>query len=187
MTQQEVQHIIERVKKGETNAFALIVDEYKDMIYSLCLKMTRSEEDAEEIAQDSFIKAYSGLSKFKGKAKFSTWLYQIAYFTTINVLRKKKIEIVSDTELDIPNGDESILHDIHQKDLKKHISKALDYLTVEERTIITLYHLEEESIQDIAEITKLSISNVKVKLLRTRKKLYGILEMLLQKELHILL
>lgn len=187
MEQQEVLHIIKRVKNGDKNAFALLVDEYKDMVYSICFKLTRSAEDTEEISQDAFVKAYSSLSKFKGKAKFSTWLYQIAYFTTINFLRKNKIETTTDFEGEISAGAPSVLTEIHAADRKAYINKAMNYLTVEERALITLFHLEEKTIQEIATITALSVSNVKVKLMRTRKKLYGILTVLLKKELHYLL
>ena len=186
MEQQEVLHIIKRIKKGDKDAFALLIDAHKNMVYSLCLKMTRSAEDAEEIAQDSFIKAYQGIHTFKQKAKFSTWLYQITYFTAINFLRKNTISTTTDYPEDLIESDETIISSIQQSEREHYINKALSFLEPTERAIITLFYLEEHSIKEISEITTLTESNVKVKIHRTRKKIYSILNKLLKNELNTL-
>ena len=84
------QHYIDKVLQGETNCFAVLVDRYKDMIFTLALKMIKNREEAEEVAQDTFIKAYNSLSKFKGDSKFSTWIYKVAYNTCLDRLKKNK-------------------------------------------------------------------------------------------------
>lgn len=173
---------------GQSNDFSILVNEYKNMVYSLCLKMTNSTEDAEEIAQDAFIKAYKGLNSFKGNSKFSTWLYQITYFTAASYLRKHKIKTVSEYPIDEINHNESnsSIDQLQQKERQEFIDQAMLHLNHEERAVITLFYLDEFSIKEIAAITKLKESNVKVKIHRTKKKLYGILNLLLKNELNSL-
>jgi RNA polymerase sigma-70 factor (ECF subfamily) len=186
VTNKEVLHIISQVKAGDHNAFALLVDEFKDLVFSLCMKMTNSNETAEEIAQDSFVKAYQGLAKFKGKAKFSTWLYQITYYTCINFLRKNKLSTTEYLPEKIEDENAGIIDQIQQDERQQHITKALNYLEPAERALITFYYLEERPIKEIAIITKMTAANVKVKLHRTRKKLYGVMQLLLKNEVNSL-
>ena len=84
------QHYINLVCKGDANAFAALVDRYKDMVYTLSLRMTGSREEAEELSQDTFIKVYRSLAKFRGESRFSTWLYKVAYNTCLDHLKKIK-------------------------------------------------------------------------------------------------
>jgi len=96
-------YLIERVKAGDKEAYTGLVNSYKDMIYTVCLRMLRSEADAEEAAQDVFVKVYRSLGSFQAKAKFSTWLYRIAYNNCISVIRKKvkMIDLVDE----VPEGE----------------------------------------------------------------------------------
>ncbi len=82
---------IDKVLAGDTNAFAYLINKYKNMTYTIAIKIVKSHEDAEEVAQDSFLKAYEKLNTFKGNAKFSTWLYTIVYRNAITKIRKKKV------------------------------------------------------------------------------------------------
>ncbi|MBD3636963.1 MAG: RNA polymerase sigma factor [Crocinitomicaceae bacterium] len=187
MKEGEVHTIIAEVISGNTHEFARLVDEYKQMVYSLCMKMAQNSEDAEEIAQDSFVKAFKGLHKFEKKSKFSTWLYQITYFTAVNHLRKRKPEI-DDQYLKIEQFEDTSLPDeLSKSDQKKLISEALQHLKPKERAVINLFYLEELEIKEVSQITKLSESNVKVSLLRARKKLYGIIQIILKNELNSIL
>lgn len=186
MDHKETTTWIDRAKKGDHKAFTFLVDSYKDMVYMLSLKMSKSTEDAEEIAQDAFIKAFRGINRFKGKSKFSTWLYQITYFTAINHLRKRKFETFELSAEDHAVKPETIFSALQHADRKKCIDEALNYLTPEERALITLYYLEENTIEEIAGITLLSVANVKVKIHRTRKKLYAIMHGLFKNELNSL-
>ena len=81
---------INQVLDGNRDAFAFLVDKYKSMVFSLALRITRDREEAEEISQDTFIKAFQSLNSFQGKAKFSSWLYRIVYNTGISHLRKQE-------------------------------------------------------------------------------------------------
>ena len=82
-------YFINRVKQGEAEAFSWLVDTYKDMVFTICLRMLTVEADAEEAAQDVFVKAYRSIQGFQEKSKFSTWLYRITYNQCISVIRKK--------------------------------------------------------------------------------------------------
>ena len=86
------QHYINQIIQGNTNVFGVLVDRYKEMIFTLALKMIKNREEAEEISQDTFIKIYNSLNKFKGDSKFSTWIYKIAYNTCLDRLKKNKKE-----------------------------------------------------------------------------------------------
>ncbi|WP_369409860.1 RNA polymerase sigma factor [Wocania arenilitoris] len=84
------QYYINLVIDGDTNAFSLLVDRYKDLIFTLSLRMMKNREEAEEVSQDTFIKIYKSLHKFKGDSKFSTWIYKVAYNTCLDRLKKIK-------------------------------------------------------------------------------------------------
>src|SRR5437868_14430313 len=94
-TGQNDNEVITQVLKGDHQAYAVLVNRYQNYVFTLTLRMIRSREDAEEVAQDVFIKAYKYLADFKGASKFSTWLYTIVNNTCITFLRKKKLEIQS--------------------------------------------------------------------------------------------
>ena len=183
MENDEVLDIIKRIRSGETDAFRVLVRQYKNMVYGLALKMCHSVEDAEDVTQDTFIKAYKSIAQFKGKSKFSTWLYQIGYFTAINQLRKQKYAVAEHDEAVADEPDEGVLNKLKTDDQRNLISRSLAYLKPDERAVITLFYLEEHSNDEIAEITKMSLSNVKVKIHRARKKLYGIMNDLMKNEL----
>ena len=146
--------------------------------FSLIVRMVNSEEDAEELTQDTFMKAFEHLSSFNGKSSFSTWIYRIAYNTALSFLRKKNVEQtviddnqwnqISDTQIDDALNNES------EEQIEK-LQQALTKLTAEERALVTLFYEEEHSIQELAQILNLNEGNIKVKLHRIRKKLFVLL------------
>lgn len=95
----EEQHKIERILAGKTEEFAYFLDTYGQQVFTLIVRMTGSESDAEELTQDTFLKAFQHLSSFNGKSQFSTWIYRIAYNTALTALRKKNIELTADEKL----------------------------------------------------------------------------------------
>lgn len=187
MEQEEIRHIIQLIQSGETNAFKQIIDTYQDFVFALCFKITGSREDAEEAASDTFVKAYKSLKTFKGNSKFSTWLYKIAYYTAINATRKKRIKTTVDYQYEPADERTSGFNDLQEKERSEYLNLALNQLKPNERALITLFYLDEQSMEEIATITGLSISNTKVKLHRTRKKLNGILNHILKNEVHSLM
>ncbi|MDB2384984.1 sigma-70 family RNA polymerase sigma factor [Polaribacter sp.] len=180
MTNKNDQLYITKVINGDANAFAYLVDGYKNMVYSLAYKMTKSKEEAEEVSQDTFVKAYKNLKNFKGDSKFSTWLYKIAYYTSLDNIKKNKknnsnIEINEVTYNQIASV-ETILEGIETKERAKIIDNCLLKLPQEERTLIWMFYYDELTLKEILAVTKYSEGNLKVKLHRARKRLLTIVK-----------
>lgn len=176
MVQNEETRYIERILNGETECFSIFVDRYGRPLYSLIVQMVGCPEDAEELVQDAFLKAFRHLDSYKGGCRFSTWLFRIGYNTAISAMRKKKQEFSFIEENAINNvPDERVEQVLCPTDDEERIARlvrAVDRLSVEEKALITLFYFEEKSMEEIGEIVKLSPGNVKVKLHRTRKKIY---------------
>lgn len=172
-------YYIQRVKAGETACFACLIDRYSHQVYTLVRKIVNSHEDAQELTQDVFLKAFKSLPSFKGNSSFSTWIYRIAYNTAISETRKKKYEYLAIEEAQINNVTEDDLSDFtgdrSGSEQIDRLGKALEMLPSEERAIILLFYMQEKSIEEIAEISGQSLSNVKTKLYRIRKKLFILL------------
>lgn len=177
---------IEKVRKKETAAYSFLVDKHKDMVFSIALRILRSREDAEELAQDVFVKAYQSLDTFKGDSKFSTWLYRIVYNAAISKTRKKRIETVDlDYNLIDNYSTDEIKEDINRLEYEeqKHIvHKVLESLNPEDSMMVSLFYFNENSTEEIGEIMGLTQSNVKVKLHRLRKKLLHEVNEILHKQ-----
>lgn len=188
MEQRDDTWYIERVLKGDTQYFSYFVDKYKDVVFSIALKVLRNREDAEEMAQESFVKAFKSLHTFKGEAKFSTWLYRITYNNCISEVRKKKLKFVSTDEVQISDEPEEMdLDGIPAENRAKYVKAALEKLPEDEYILILLYYFEDKSVDEISEITGLTASNAKVKLFRARKKLYTILNEMLKEDIYTIL
>jgi RNA polymerase sigma factor (sigma-70 family) len=181
-------YYIGKVVSGQTNYFSFLVEKYQDIVFSIALKVLKNREDAEEMAQESFIKAYKSLHTFQGKAKFSTWLYRITYNTCISEVRKKRNYFVSTDDVQIQDeAEEMNLDGIPEENREKYVKAAMGKLPEDEYTLVLLYYFEDQSIEEISKITGLSASNAKVKLHRARKKLYTILNDMLKDEIHTIL
>lgn len=181
------QHYIDLVINGDTNAFSVLVDRYKDMVFTLSLKMLQNREEAEEAAQDTFIKVFKSLARFKGEAKFSTWLYKITYNNCLDRLKKQKgnraiVEINEFTEREIKSM-MNVLDAIEDTERKQMIKNCLDTLPAEERFLLSLYYFDEHSLKEISTIMGINENNVKIKLFRSRKKLAGIFKTNLEPEI----
>ena len=183
MTQTEDQIYIDKIKKGDPASYAFLVGKYQNMAYTISLKIVRNSEDAEDAAQESFIKAYQQIHKFEGKSKFSTWLYTIVYRTSITKLQERRIPTfsISDEINDSYSEDFSPpqIVTMQAAEQQKHIKEAIDKLPITEALLITLFYLNENTVREIEEITGLSESNIKVKLFRARKILEEKLRFLL--------
>jgi len=182
---------IDKVLQGDANAFAYLINKYKDMVYTISIKIVKSHEDAEEVAQDSFLKAYEKLDSFKGNSKFSTWLYTIVYRNSITKIRKKKVATSDIDDYVIDNYSEGSefpqLEAIKNGEQQKYVREAIDRLPEKDALLITLFYMNESSIEEIEQITNLTQSNIKVKLFRARKKLNAELSFLLKEEVNTIL
>ena len=180
MTNKNDQLYIKKVLQGDANAFAFLVDEYKDLVFSLAFKMTKNREQAEEVSQDTFIKAYKKLDHFKGDSKFSTWLYRIAYHTSLDAIKKNKKEGYIFEINEINNHQiqdvETILQGIARKERAAMMNDCLMQLPTEERSVLWMFYYDELSLKEIIKVTNWSEANLKVRLHRARKKLLTIVE-----------
>jgi len=168
--------LIPLVLKGDQQAYKVLVDRYQSYIFTLVLRLMPSREDAEEVAQDVFVKAYRSLADFKGGSKFSTWLYTIAHNTGITYLRKKKQKILSIddksafTQLENQESDFKS-NKVEDKSRKAMVNRAIEMLSPEDAQIITLFYKGDQSLDEIAAIMGLETNTVKVRLFRARQKL----------------
>jgi len=168
--------LIEKTLEGDVHSFESIVKNYHLMVYTLAYRVLKNREEAEELAQDVFLKVYQSLAKFNRKSKLSTWIYRITYNTSINKYKSQKrkidaIELDNSIEFNISNSSDT-LHDISFKEKREVINNSILKLPETEKIIVTLYYFEELPIKEIAEIVGITPQNVKIKLHRSRKKLY---------------
>ncbi|HPG10896.1 MAG TPA: RNA polymerase sigma factor [Chitinophagaceae bacterium] len=168
--------IISNVLKGNQAAYAELVEKYSSYVFSLCIKVVRSREDAEEIAQDVFVKAYKYLADFKGNSKFSTWLYTIANNTAISFLRKRKLNVASlDNEKVFETADMNAGHNqvimAEQKSKANMVTKAINMLNPDDAAIINLFYKGEQTLEEIAMILGIETNTAKVRLHRARTRL----------------
>lgn len=168
--------IISQVLNGNQQAYAGLVNRYQNYVFTLASRMIKNREDAEEVAQDSFIKAYKYLADFRGASKFSTWLYTIVNTTAITFLRKKKLDIHS---LDNENvfemadsKDSGMRADIvEQKSRQAMVTNAIAMLGPDDAEIITLFYKAEQTLDEIAVILGVETNAAKVRLYRARTRL----------------
>ncbi len=170
---------------GESRAYEALVTRYQHYVFTIAFNILKSREEAEEAAQDAFLKAFKMLRTYQGKARFSTWLYTIAYRAAIDLGRKKKrrYEAIDGDESHLQIEDTvsvSPIESVNKKDLQYHLDKAITKLKPQDATIVTLFYLHERTVKEISAITGLTITNVKTKLFRIRENL----KVILQKELH---
>jgi RNA polymerase sigma-70 factor (ECF subfamily) len=176
MQLQDDNYYIGLVLRGDPRAYSVLVDRHKQLIYSFALRMLRVPEDAEEVAQDAFVKAYQSLPSFRRESRFSTWLCRIVYNESVSRLRKKKLPVHSFEEPGFAKFDlaatEQSLQEITEQEQQVLIDRALGVLPEDERSIISLFYLHEQPVKEIAVIMGLSESNVKIKLFRARKRMW---------------
>lgn len=178
--------LIEQTLDGEWRTFAILVRKYESKIYNYTLYMLKNREDAEETAQDVFIKAYKSLHTFRGEALFSTWLLRIAHFECLSKFRRKIPEKLSVDQLTLLESEtESPIKKMDMQDRRDILTNALSKLKHDERSVITLFYYHELSIQETVDASGLTESNVKILLHRGRKKLLKILRGMGVKELTI--
>ena len=168
--------LIAKVKLGNTEAFRSIVDYYRNAVYGLSLRLVSNQMEAEELAQDTFLKVFKSISNYRGESKFSTWLYRITYNTCISHLRKNSPDLVEIQEYHGSSNFNSGYDNLIKEDNINAIKIILAQLKPDDRAIIQLFYLEENSIKEISEITGFTNANVKVKLHRSKQKLKTMME-----------
>lgn len=180
--------IIERILSGDKSGYRDLANRHKDYAFTVAYKITGTREDAEEIAQDAFIRAFQALTSFNQEAKFTTWFYRIVFNTALMVKRKNRIQ-TEDIETSFSAQFASIDtdNDLKINEQRAYIQQALNHLLPDDATIITLFYLREQSLEEIAQIVGSSAETIKVKLCRARKRLAEEMKRILGNEVKTLI
>jgi len=174
--------IIQQVLRGQQQAFSVLVERYRHFVFTIALRYVSNREEAEELAQDTFVKAYRFLADFKSSSKFSTWLYAIAHNTCLSFLRKRQGVIIMAEEEQInlmaerSGMVEGASKQSEERSQNALLAKAIQKLPAQDAELVTLYYMAEQSIEEIGLITGMDSNNVKVKLFRARQRLKTIIE-----------
>jgi len=162
--------LIDRILAGEQRVYAQLVERYKNYAFAIALRIVTSRSDAEEAAQDAFIKAYHNLARFNREARFSTWLYRIVFNTAVSYRRKQKnvFQSIENTIVEYDQDSEKIME---KKDKSRFLQMGLEKLNEADRVAITLFYLKEMSLEEIGNITGMMPNTVKVRIHRARLRL----------------
>lgn len=181
MTREEELRTVESVLGGDVNAFETLVLSYEKNVYNLALRMVKNSEDASDMAQEAFIRAYNSLASFRGESKFSVWLYRIVSNVCLDFLRSRSrhptvsLSVENDegeeTELDIPDESQSPEALLERRLTRDSVCRGLDALSEEYRQILLLREIQGLSYDEIAETLSMELGTVKSRIFRARKKL----------------
>jgi RNA polymerase sigma factor (sigma-70 family) len=179
--------LIQETLGGNQAAYTELVKRHQRFVFTLALRFAKSREDAEEIAQDCFIKAYRSLASFQGQSKFSTWLYSIVYTTSMTFLRKKRLDTdsIDDENTYIQVESQTSAFDVNNAENKSrsfYLNQAIEQLLPNDAAIITLFYKGEQSLEEIGRTMGMEANTVKVKLFRARRRLKEKLERNLKQE-----
>jgi RNA polymerase sigma factor (sigma-70 family) len=181
ITTQEEYSLIDRIVGGEEVLYTTLVDRYKSYAYTIALKVLANRPEAEEAAQDGFIKAFHALKNFNRQAKFSTWLYRIVFNTAISYKRKQRPQMqeIENSIIEHPDRADS---DLERDDKRVFVARAMENLSDADRVAVQLYYIKEYSLEETAEILNQNINTLKVRVHRARQRLADELKKILQQE-----
>ncbi|GAB2701190.1 RNA polymerase sigma factor [Mucilaginibacter koreensis] len=184
--------LIQQVLDGDQAAYALLVKRHQRFVFTLAMRFVKTREDAEEVAQDTFVKAYRALSSFQQQSKFSTWLYSVVYTTAMTFLRKKKLDTTSidneDTYIQLENSNSSLENNqAERRSQSYYVNQAIGQLLPDDAAIITLFYNSEQTLEEIGAALGMEPNTIKVKLFRARQRLKDKLQLLLKHEVNELL
>lgn len=173
--------LIDRIIAGEQQLYADLVNRHKSYAFTIALKILNNRPEAEEAAQDAFVKAFHHLRNFKKDAKFSTWLYRIVFNTAVSAKRKQKgtFQSIENSIVEYSQEAEGILE---RNDKRKYLGLAMQKLNEADKLAITLFYLQEFSLDEIADITGMQSNTVKVRIHRARQRLADELTRILKNE-----
>jgi RNA polymerase sigma factor (sigma-70 family) len=185
--------LVHQVLAGNQSAYAMLVKRHQRYVFTLALRFVKSRENAEEVAQDCFIKVYKSLNQFQQQSKFTTWLYTIVYTTSMTFLRRKKLETDSIDDdavfmqVNLRQALDEKANLTEQKSQSYYVNLAIGKLLPDDAAILTLFYQGEQSLEEIAAVMQMETNTVKVKLHRARHRLKEKLEGLLKEEVRELL
>lgn len=169
--------ILARVARGDAEAFGLLVGRYTDRLYALAARITGDRELAQDVVQESFVRAYDRLGGFRGQCAFSSWIFRIAYNLSVDCCRRKsRRPVVRLTDREVPPADTPTAEGPYDEECVGRMRRALDRLTAQERALVTLYYEEERPMAEIAAIVGITETNAKVRLHRVRQRIRRYME-----------
>jgi RNA polymerase sigma-70 factor (ECF subfamily) len=167
--------IIEQVRAGNARRYAVLVDRHKDRALTLAVRLTRNREEAEELVQDAFVRAYKGLDQFRGDARFGTWFYRILYNLCMTKVTRRRggveqLDLDDDQSLNtaVVNDEPSIHERLERDEMQTMISEEIESLPGQFKSVITLFYVQEMSYEEIASVLDRPIGTVKTNLFRGR-------------------
>jgi RNA polymerase sigma-70 factor (ECF subfamily) len=176
------QHLIQRAQKGDQEAFAGLVTEHQRYVYNLALRVLKNEEEALDLAQETFVRAWTALPNFRGESQFRTWLYRIVTnlcYNRLPNLRRSLHELGDDVIVDLPETEvafDNPAHGFETRELRSHLHNAIDHLDENYRLLISLRYQNELSYEEIATMLNLPLGTVKTGLFRAKEQLRRALE-----------
>ncbi len=178
---------IKAILAGDSREFSVLVDAHKNIVFTVALRMLKNREEAEEVSQDTFIKVYKSLNRFKGDSKLSTWIYRIAYNTCLDRLKKSKKDL-KNISMDEIEGFEiehvdNALEQIASSERSDLIKNCIGKLSPKDAAILTLFYFEEKSLKELGKILNKNENSIKVGLFRARGRLANILKQHLEPEI----
>jgi RNA polymerase sigma factor (sigma-70 family) len=180
ITLEEENLLIDRILAGDRESYAVLVNQFKSYAFTIAFKILANRPDAEEAAQDAFIKAFHYLKSFNRQARFSTWLYRIVFNTAVSYKRKNRRHFQSIEDNIVEHG--LTEHELEKKDKQTFVAMALDRLNEADRLAIQLYYIQEFSLEEVAGILEQNLNTVKVRVHRARLKLADELTRILKQE-----
>lgn len=178
---------IDGIMLQDPKVFEMFVDQYKNYVFTICKNIVKHHAIAEEAAQDTFMKVFNSIQQFNQESKLSSWMYRIAYRTSLDYLKKRKTYTVDTSEYDYIADSTNLSTDLHHQELIAHIKQLLLEMDSMDATVMSLFYFEQRSIKEIQQVTELSESNIKSKLFRSRKWLRKELSSRFESSLNVLL
>lgn len=172
--------IIQEIRNGQPRRFAVLVDRHKERALTLAVRIIGNKEEAEELVQDSFVRAFRSLNDFRGDSRFGTWLYRIVYnlcMTKVTRRREEENYIAEGADDDLladvasPEEETDSLRRLQEEELHRLIGHAIERLPEKQRTVVTLFYVQEMSYEEIAQVTGQPMGSVKTHLFRGREAL----------------
>lgn len=173
---------IEKVKKGDVEAFRCLIRKYQNMAYSVAISVVKSEFLAQEVVQEAFLSIYQNIGQFKGKSKFSTWMYRIVINKAFRIAEKEGRQCSDSVDNIHEEADDSSIDTLAEDERKYYINEVLNKMPANESLALRLFYLEEMSMQEVTEVTGWTCGNVKVILHRARKRFESELNAILKTE-----
>jgi RNA polymerase sigma factor (sigma-70 family) len=168
------QQLIDEIQRGNPRKYAVLVERHKEKAFTLAVRIVHRREEAEEIVQDAFLRAFRSLSGFRGDARFSTWLYRIVYNVSITRVSRKSSPVQSDEEEKltlIEDDNPSAIEQLESEEQRKAVVREIERLPQNHRTALTLFYFDEMSYQEMSEIMQVPLGTVKTYLFRARDQL----------------